>query len=353
MEAREAATRHAHRRRRARRVKTAATLVGGGLAVSGLVWLSDAGTTDVAVTTDVVLRGTASDTPDAAALAATGLFSFRDTDANEVIVVRASSSGEPLAGALMVRDGFIVTSGAALADAGPLTVTWGDNSHDGTVIGHDDVTDMTVIQVAGTTPDGGLRDALVVAGDEITMPSEGGAASRQRVVAAESTSAKANGEPMVGIVELDGRIGNVPPGSPAYDTDGNVVGIATATADSAPTAIIPIELARQVADEIIDHGEATHPRLGVKARSPQEHDEVEREGSLVTALSADGPAETGGVLVGDLITLIDDRPVNSMASMVATLRSFDPGDVVNIVVWRDDGLVSCTVELASHLDVDA
>jgi len=338
MEAREAAVLRHHRRRRARRAKSTAVLVGGGIAVAGLAWVADSAPTDVEVSDDVVR------------VAAVGI-GADDPQVGEVIIIR-SSDGAALAGALTVRDGFIVTSGTALDGADTVIVSWLGTDLDGTVVGHDDVTDMTVIRVAGADLGIQPRDARVVVGDEITMPSEYGDTS-QRVVAAASTSAKANGEPVVGIVELDGRIGDVPPGSPAFDIHGNVVGIATATADSAPTAIIPIDLAREVANEIIDDGEATHPRLGVKARSPHAADGLERDGALITAVTFDGPAYTGGVLTDDLLIRLDEAPIISMASMVATLRSYEPGDVVNVVVWRDGVEVNCTVELESHLAVDA
>jgi S1-C subfamily serine protease len=59
------------------------------------------------------------------------------------------------------------------------------------------------------------------------------------------------------------------------------------------------------------------------------------------------------VLAGDLIIRIGDTPVASMAAMVATLRSYEPGDVVQVTVWRAGTEVGCTVELTSHLDLDA
>lgn len=356
-------------RRRARRMKTGATLIGGALAVSGLVWISREGPTDVELVTEPVRLAIASDTEQArddeqtpATDEAEGMLAFADPavgvvgtlplTSGRVVLVR-STTGEALAGALMVRDGYLVTSGAALDGANDVLVTWGETSEPGTVIGHDRVTDVTVIRVDGAMPVNDDRDARVREGDEINMSAEDGSTSVHRVVAEQSTSAMANGEPVLGIVELDGRLGDMPPGTPAYDTDGNVVGITTATADSAPAAIVPIGLAREVADEIIATGEATHPWLGVTARNPSGDDGQTRPGSLVTAVTDDGPAAAGGMTAGDVIISIDGQAVESTAAMVATLRSHEPGDVVDIVVWRDGGEVSCNVELASHLDIEA
>ena len=193
----------------------------------------------------------------------------------------------------------------------------------------------------------------VAAGDVLTLADPASVQDTHTVVKAVSASARVDGEPIVGIVELDGTLGSVPPGSPAFDSDGAVVGMITATADDAPAAVVPIDLVRVVADEIIELGAATHPRLGVRARNPTEIDGVGETGSLVTALTIGGPAALGGVKVGDVIVEIDGEPIDSMEAMVATLRSREPGDSVVVVVQRAGDLVNCPVELGSQLDATA
>lgn len=346
--------------RRSRRRRAGVVLLGSAAIVSGMVWISRAGPADVSVADTPVRLGTVTDgeataTDESADATAELPFSFAapvtDGLADGVMVVR-TRDGETLAGALLVRDGYVVTSGIALADVDEVEVSWGDSTLPGTVIGRDPVTDVAVIRVDGAIPGLGKDDGVAREGEEVNMPTEDGSRSIQRVVAEQSTSATVNGDPVVGVVELDGRLGDVPPGSPAYDRNGDVVGITTATADAAPAALVPIDLAREVAAEIIDDGEADHPWLGVKARNPAE-EQSDRPGSLVTAVNEGGPASAGGMLAGDLITRIDDTPVGSMAAMVATLRAHEPGDVVRITVWRDGAELDCTVELASYLDVDA
>lgn len=379
-------------------MRTGITVIGGALAVSGLVWVSraDPGTgnddrvllasasepadLDGALTSPAAesTPAAAATNPSAPSTAPTTTLTTAPVDAvptttvvattvpttpddprlvrfeetlEDLIVVR-SSDGGVLAGALMVRDGYMVTSDTALGDDDVVLVTWGGSSTAGTVVGRDGVTDVAVIRVDGRTPTAAHGDALVRAGDEVTLSNTDGSRSFQRVVAEQSASEMASGRPVVGIVELDGRIGDIAPGTPAYDRDGNIVGITTATADTAPTAIIPIELAREVADEIIATGGATHPWLGVTARNPDVTD-GDRPGSLVTAVNADGPAAGCGMVADDLITGIDDRTIDSMASMVATLRSYEPGETVDITIWRAGQEFDCDVELASHVDAAA
>lgn len=358
-------------KRRARRLRGGATILGGALAVTGIVWIGRPGpgeTTDdslliasaeqtdavpaaVAPLANVATVTTVATTPDAVDPPA--LVVLSDEPATDTIVVR-SLTGEVLAGATVVREGYVVTSGVALGGAEEVVLTWGDTSADGTVVGTDTVTDVTVIRVngpSGPTPEADLGDVRVREGDEVNMSNTDGIRAVQRVVAEQSTSEMVNGEPVVGIVELDGRLGDISPGTPAYDHDGRVVGMTTATADRAPAAIVPIDLARQVADEIIATGGATHPWLGITALDHA--DDPDRPGSLVTEVATDGPAAVAGMLPGDLIVDIGGHEIDGTASMVATLRTHEPGDTIDVVVWRDEEEITCRVALASHLDVAA
>ena len=356
-------------RRRARRLRGGATILGGALAVTGIVWIGRPGPGDA--TDDALLVASAeptdSDRADTATVASVAtvatttpdaadppaLVVLSDEPATDTIAVR-SLAGDVLAGATVVREGYVVTSGVALGEAEQVVLTWGDTRAEGTVVGTDTVTDVSVIRVngpSGPTPADDLGDVRVDEGDEVNMSTTDGIRAVQRVVAEQSTSEMANGEPVVGIVELDGRLGDVSPGSPAYDRDGRVVGMTTATADRAPAAIVPISLARQVADGIIATGGATHPWLGITARDPD--GEPDRAGSLVTDVAADGPAAAAGMLPGDLIVDIGGHGIDDAASMVATLREHEPGETVDVVVWRDEEEITCRVALVSHLDVAA
>jgi putative serine protease PepD len=132
--------------------------------------------------------------------------------------------------------------------------------------------------------------------------------------------------------------------------DGTVVGMIAATAPEAPAAVVPIDTVREVAEEIIAEGRASHPWIGLTVRDlePDER-EAGRVGARVTEVSDDGPARVGGIAVGDVIVMIDTVPVDSSTAFVAALRTHEPGDTVEVVVRRGDDAVPCTVVLDSHV----
>jgi putative serine protease PepD len=164
------------------------------------------------------------------------------------------------------------------------------------------------------------------------------------VVAEEATTTVArDGQQLVGVVALDGELGSTPPGSPAVDETGAVVGLTTATADAA-VAVVPIELASTVADELISSGSADHPRLGVSFT-----DDSAVAGALVAKVHDDGPAASGGVLPGDVVIELAGVEVDSMAKTIATLRTHRPGEVIEVIVHRDGIPVECHVKLGADI----
>ncbi len=338
--------------RRRRRQRAGASLLGALAAASGLIWLSDNGRTDVLVTADIVAIGNNDDAPTAAASPTTTLLTsiaaldgFTDDD---MILIRSAESAELLAGALVARDGYVITSGRALAGADHVMIWFGDQQESGTVVGYDEVTDVTVIRLDDNLTPGDMAmqkksdGAKVDQGDLVTIAEPGRSDRQQRVVNAASSSALDDGAPVVGVVELDGRIGQIPPGSPAYDSEGEIVGMTSSTAADAPTALVPIRLVREVADELIDEGVASHPWIGLTARTGDE------AGSIVTTVTENGPAANSGIEEGDLIIEIGSTSIASMEEMVATLREHEPGDALTIVVIRGGEHIDCSVELALH-----
>lgn len=267
------------------------------------------------------------------------------------LVVRSDRHTDPLAGAIVAREGYVITVGHALGGADDVVITWGEHHSDGIVVGHDEVTDVIVLRVE-THPEApeSSGEASFAVGDAVTLPGSGTEGLTQTVVDTASASERVDGEPLVGVVELDGALGDIPPGSPVLAADGTLIGLLTATAADAPAAFVPIGLVRTVAREIIELGSATHPWLGVRARNSDTDAGPSADGSFITEVTPEGPADAGGIRPGDLVVEIADQPVSSMESMVATLRAHEPGDAVRIVVHRDGEAVNCDVELASLVD---
>ncbi len=158
-----------------------------------------------------------------------------------------------------------------------------------------------------------------------------------------------DGDTVLGVVRLDSELGDIPPGSPAVDDTGAVVGMTTATDPSTDAALVPIDIARQVAGELIDDGVASHSWLGVTARDVygEEIDSGIPDGAFITSLTSEGPAATGGMMPGDVVVQVGLKRVDSVSAMVSALRYHEPGDDVSIRVDRDQEELTLSVVLGA------
>ncbi len=327
--------------------------VGGALAV-GAIWLAMGNGDGQLVTERVSLVPMHTVTPRVVeadewvtAVSATA----RDGTASVV----SSSDDQAVAGAVTFRDdGYLLTSARAVEGLETLLVITADGTaHEASVVGADNQTDVSVLHVEQTTVTAVVSEGKPLEpGAKLAIIDPAGDSIEGTVTDTSAHTETSLGDSVIGVATLDVVLGDIPPGSPVVDDTGAVVGITTATDPTSTAAFVPIDIVRQVANDLIDDGVATHSWLGVTARdvTAAETEANMPPGALVTSLTSDGPAAAGGVMPGDVIIGVGTKPVESVSAMVTALRYHDPGDVVGIVVDRDGVPASFSIVLGA-LDV--
>ena len=259
---------------------------------------------------------------------------------------------EAVAGAVAYRDdGYLLTSARAVQGADPLVVVTADGvAHEARVVGTDSQTDVSVLHVDDTTDPAVVTEGdPLEAGDKLAIVDPAGSAVESTVTDPTSHASTSSGDIVLGVARLDTELGEVPPGSPVVDDTGAVVGITAATDPDAAAAIVPIDIARQVAGELIDDGVATHSWLGVTARdlTLEELETGTPSGALVTSLTPGGPADLGGMMSGDIIVKVGAKEIDSVPAMVTALRYHEPGDSISVTADRDGEPASIVIVLGT------
>jgi len=259
---------------------------------------------------------------------------------------------EAVAGAVAYRDdGYLLTSARAVQGVDALVVVTADGvAHEARIVGTDSQTDVSVLHVENAIDPAVITEGEPLeAGDRLAIVDPAGASVESTVTDPTSHASTSSGDLLLGVVKLDTELGEVPPGSPVVDDTGAVVGIMTATDPDGAAAVVPIDIARQVAGELIDEGVATHSWLGVTARdlTAEEVESGFSPGALVTSLNPGGPADVGGVRTGDVIVKVGAKEIDSVPAMVTALRYHEPGDAISIVAVRDREPTSVVIVLGS------
>jgi S1-C subfamily serine protease len=150
------------------------------------------------------------------------------------------------------------------------------------------------------------------------------------------------------VISTDAMIGSRASGGPLVDRSGAVVGITTRTGSGDLGLVIPIDLARKVAEKLISHGRVTYPWLGVHGTdldpwTAKEHGVS--AGTLIRRVTPQSPAEQSGLEVQDVVTAVENLPISTMNELMMLVRRHEPGDKVHLTVVRSGVKHSVKVHL--------
>jgi putative serine protease PepD len=347
----------------------AGALIGGGAGAGVVVLTGTSGTahTSGAAAQSVVIQDpkTATTATAAAAKAAPSVVT--------VYVSGASGSGSG-SGVIMTDDGYVVTNNHVVTLDGQGTGTVQVRTADGTlydarVVGTDPTADIAVVKLAGAsrlTPATFADSDKVQVGDvavAIGAPlglsntvTDGIISATGRAVATGSTQ---NDSTVIDAIQTDAAINPGNSGGALVNGAGEVVGINTAIAtvasgvpggDSQSGNIgvgfaIPSNTAQRIAQQIIEHGSATHAVLGVSARTDG-NGEI-GDGAVVVQVQPNGAAAKAGLKPGDVVTAVDNRTVTTSTELTAAVRSHAPGQAVTLTIRRGNDTQTVKVTLGT------
>ena len=269
------------------------------------------------------------------------------------VEVRSGNEESSASGVIFRSDGHVLTNAHVVEGASELIVQTADGERvPGRVVGGDSDTDLAVVKIQGTDlpvvtlgRSTGLRvgETAIAIGSPLGL--DGGPSVSVGVISALSRSVRGeDGKPLLDMIQTDASIAPGSSGGALLDRTGAVVGITTAIAIDSRVGgeslgfATPVEVARDVAHQLIDTGRVVHAWLGIEGDDVVGTGDSD-DGALVRDVLAGSPAEKAGIAAGDVITAIAGRPVRSMLMLMVNLRAHNPGDDVT-VQFRRAGQVS-------------
>jgi serine protease DegQ len=159
-------------------------------------------------------------------------------------------------------------------------------------------------------------------------------------------------------IQTDAAINPGNSGGALVDASGNLVGINTAIFSRSGGSLgigfaIPAATARMVMEGLIKDGKVIRGWIGVEPRdlTPDMADTLRlpvKSGVLITGVLQDGPASSGGIQPGDVVTRIGDTAVANTAELLNAVAALPPGSNAAIAVQRGDKVVAVTVKVAQR-----
>ena len=264
-------------------------------------------------------------------------------------------------------DGVVLTNAHVVDGASDVTVTLPDGrSYSGKVLGADPLTDVAVVKVvASKLPVAPLGDSARVRPGEWAIAIGNPLGLDNTVTAGiisaiQRTNAVGEGQ-RVPYIQTDAAVNPGNSGGPLINDRGQVIGINTAIRQAPGAGLsfaVPINVARQIAAQILDRGYASHPYIGVRlqAITPQlareinastdECDLPEVNGVVVVDVMANSPAAQGGLKPCDLIEKVGAKPVTNPSEVQLAVDQAQVGEPLDVAVRRGSRTSTLTLKPA-------
>jgi len=261
-------------------------------------------------------------------------------------------------GFILSADGYVMTNAHVVEGADELLVTLTDKREfKAKVIGADKRTDVAVVKIETTgLPAVKLGDVGKLKVGEWVM-AIGSPFGLENSVTAGIVSAKARDTgDYLPFIQTDVAINPGNSGGPLINLRGEVVGINSQIYSRSGgfmgiSFAIPIDEAKNVADQLRANGRVIRGRIGVTI-APVTKDVAESiglgkaTGALVRGAESGGPADKAGIEAGDIITKVDGKLIEKSGDLPRIVGAAKPGSKAVLQVFRRGGYRDLTVTVA-------
>ena len=264
-------------------------------------------------------------------------------------------------GVIISEDGYIITNHHVIDGASTITVRLHDKSaYSATVVGSDETSDIAVLKIDATGLSAavmGDSDTLAV-GEEVVaignpLGSLGGTVTNG-IISALERDITVEGQNMR-LLQTNAAISPGNSGGGLFNAQGELIGVVNAkSVEDGSEGIgfaIPINTAREVAEDLINNGYVTgRPALGVTVLNITDAQTamyygVNSFGVYIMSVEDGSGAAKAGLKAGDRIVIIDNKEVSDTADVTSALQDKAVGDVVSMQISRGGEIMSVEVTL--------
>ncbi len=248
-------------------------------------------------------------------------------------------------GVIMREDGYVLTNNHVIKGADEIVVALRDGREaNATVVGTDPESDMALLKInLQDLPAIHLTDNQLRIGDVVLAIGNPFGVGQTVTLGIVS----ATGRNQLGLsiyedyIQTDAAINPGNSGGALVNAHGELVGLNTAIfsksgGNQGIGFAIPSAVASRIVDDIILHGGAIRGWLGIEVQesTPSLLEALglpkALTGLIVTAIDKGGPADKGGLSVGDIITKINQQETDDARKTMNQIAAVRPGEVVNV-----------------------
>ena len=263
-------------------------------------------------------------------------------------------------GFIVSPDGYILTNTHVVANSDEVTVRLTDRREfPAKVIGADERTDVAVIKInANNLPIVRLGDPTKIKPGQwvLAIGSPFGFENSATAGIISATSRSLPSDNYVPFIQTDVAVNPGNSGGPLFNMSGEVIGINSQIFSRTGgymgvSFAIPIDVARNVEDQLIKTGHVVRGRIGVtiqdvNAQLAESFGLDRPRGALVSSVEKDGPASKAGLMPGDVILGVNGHVIERYGELSGSIAAMKPGSDATLQVWRGGKQQMVSVKIA-------
>ncbi len=284
-------------------------------------------------------------------------------------------------GAVIDKQGHIITNNHVIEDADDITVTFANNNtYKAVVVGKDAEYDIAVLKVQA--PQSELQPIKFGQSDELLVGQKAyvlgnpfglGGSLTTGIISSLSRSlpSRVDGRAMTGMIQTDAAMNPGNSGGPLLSSEAEMIGMCIAIRSSVGQNsgvgfAIPINRVQRFLPELIKHGKVLRAYHGIVSVSETQN------GLRIAKVSAGSPAEAAGLRgvrevmktyrrgaviyrevsmdhdYADFIIAIDGNEIRNHQDFIRVMDSYKPNDRVTILIERDGRRIEVPMKLETN-----
>jgi serine protease Do len=249
-------------------------------------------------------------------------------------------------GFIVSPDGYVLTNAHVVSEAAEVTVKLTDRREfPAKVVGVDLRSDVAVLKIeARNLPVVQLGDPARVKPGQwvVAIGSPFGFENSVTVGVVSGTARSLPGGGYIPFIQTDVAVNPGNSGGPLFNLQGEVVGINSQIVSRSGgymgiSFAIPIDVARDVQEQLIRTGRVVRGRIGVAVQDVN--------AQLAESFGLDRPADKAGLKPGDVILEVNGSRIEHSSELSTRVARVTPGSTATLTLWRNHSMIETRVSV--------
>jgi len=148
------------------------------------------------------------------------------------------------------------------------------------------------------------------------------------------------------LIQTDAAINPGNSGGPLLNSNGEVIGINTLIRSGPGAGLsfaIPINKAKEIADQLINNGKVIHPMIGISLLDESDF-ETNKNAVKVGYVVPNSPAEKSGIMVNDTIIKVGNEEISAASDVIRLISNNGIYKKIDILLKRKNKLIRLKVK---------